>query len=214
MAAAALLAVWVLADLLRPVALHLRRFDPHEVARLETGMWRAYYEHRPVALFGILTELLRSQYGLPFWRSVRGAFHAARAARTFQRGTSRSGYELALPDLRSFYAEIGDGADVRFDVGRVAVRELEWWISHRNKVPDLALRLAELQGEMYSLPADRFRWHADARAQAMALRDARGSAITQSDWDEIEKLLRLSWSEHLSVVRGPGNPDQATSPVR
>jgi hypothetical protein len=42
-------------------------------------MWRSYYDHRPVKLFGELTELLRTPSGFPFWRSVPGAFYAARS---------------------------------------------------------------------------------------------------------------------------------------
>ena len=42
---------------------------------LETAMWRSYYDHQPVRLFGQLSELMRTQYGFPFWRSIVGAFH-------------------------------------------------------------------------------------------------------------------------------------------
>jgi hypothetical protein len=35
----------------------LRGFEPAEIARLETAMWRDYYENRYVALFGRLYEL-------------------------------------------------------------------------------------------------------------------------------------------------------------
>ena len=34
----------------------LRRFEPADIARLETAMWRDYYEKRYVALFGHLAE--------------------------------------------------------------------------------------------------------------------------------------------------------------
>jgi hypothetical protein len=38
----------------------LRGFEPAEIARLETAMWRDYYEKRYVALFGHLHELSRA----------------------------------------------------------------------------------------------------------------------------------------------------------
>ena len=41
----------------------LRGFEPAEIARLETAMWRDYYEKRYVALFGHLYELSRTQFG-------------------------------------------------------------------------------------------------------------------------------------------------------
>ena len=45
----------------------LRGFEPAEIARLETAMWRDYYEKRYVALFGHLYELSRTQFGLRRW---------------------------------------------------------------------------------------------------------------------------------------------------
>src|SRR2546430_16854432 len=80
-------------DCLRPAALHTRQFDAAEVARGETDMWRAYYEHRPAHLFGLLAGELHRQYGLPYTRSVLGAWYAAHAAVVFQKGRRRADYE-------------------------------------------------------------------------------------------------------------------------
>ena len=91
------LVLWIAFDLARSGAHDLRDFDGHQVARLETAMWRSYYDHQPIRLFAQLTELLRSQFHLPFWQSCLGAYHAARAAVVFQRGQSHAGYRLALP---------------------------------------------------------------------------------------------------------------------
>ena len=44
----------------------LRAFDPAGMARLETAMWRDYYEKRYPALFYRLYDLSRSQFVL--WR--------------------------------------------------------------------------------------------------------------------------------------------------
>jgi len=41
----------------------LRRFDPAGMARLETAMWRDYYEHRHAALVGDLYATARDQQG-------------------------------------------------------------------------------------------------------------------------------------------------------
>jgi hypothetical protein len=56
---------WVAFDLNAPRTAHLREFDPDEVARLETGMWRSYYDKQRVRLFNQLSELLRTQYNMP-----------------------------------------------------------------------------------------------------------------------------------------------------
>ena len=201
LAASALLALWVVVDLARPVSLHLRRFDPHEVARIETGMWRDYYEHRPVRLFGLLGELLRRQYGLPFWRSWLGAYYAAHSAVTFQKGHNRSDYERALPDLRRYYALIRRGSDIPFDTDRVAASELEWWIAHRERRPDLVRTLAVLQSDIFGLPPERFQEHAAARARAMLPRDEKADAISDEDWRQIERWLDDSWSSLHAAIQ-------------
>src|SRR5262245_8989501 len=92
----------------------LRRFDAHAVGRLETEMWRSYYDHKKAALFLELTDLLCKQYHLPFSRALTAAYHAARAAVVFQPGRNRAEYERALPDLIRFYSLIRQGSDVPF----------------------------------------------------------------------------------------------------
>jgi hypothetical protein len=188
-------------DFLRPAAVHPRRFDSADVARSETDMWRAYYEHRPVHLFGILVGELHRQYGLSYTRSVIGAYYAAQAAVVFQKGKQRSDYEKALPDLERYYALLRRGSDVVFDTPTVARAELEWWIAHRDRRQDLPHTLAVLQADFYGIPAERFQTHADARARAMIYRDDRGAAITDADWRQIEGWLNESWSSLHQAVQ-------------
>jgi hypothetical protein len=203
----AALSAWIVWDLAAPVHGNLHDFDPHEVARMETSMWRAYYDHRSVALFTELARLLRIEYHLPFWRSWVGAWHAARAAAVFQRGHDRPEYERAMPDLQAFYRLIRGVADVPFDVDRAARLELEWWIIHRQRAShnagDLEQALAGLQAEIYREPATRFELHAKLRADAMILRDTRAEAgaLTDGDWARIAGMLDTSWTS-LRVAVG------------
>src|SRR5881397_2947240 len=129
----ALLICGVLYDLYFPRTAHMREFDPDEVARLETAMWRSYYEKKQVQLFNQLSELLRTQYHMPLVRSNQVAYYAANAAFVFKQGKGRSDYEKALPDLVKFYSAIRKMSDIPFDVDRVAHLELEWWIIHRER---------------------------------------------------------------------------------
>ena len=92
---------WIVWDWSGSTRHSLREFDPHEVARLETRMWRSYYDHRSFRLFNDLVTLLRQQYHLPLSRACAGAYRAARAAVVFQRGHNREEYLLAMPDLVS-----------------------------------------------------------------------------------------------------------------
>jgi len=195
-----LLCAWIAWDIGDPRTHDLRDFNGHEVASLETATWRSYYDHQPVRLFGELTELLRRQYGFPFWRSVAGAYHAARAAEVFQAGHQREDYMRALPDLVRYYRLIRRTGTEQFDVNKVAALELEWWIIHRERArygrQELDRSLAELQGAIYQQPSARFAEHAHARAEAMLLRDQRAAEAgspSPQDWNKIRGLLDISW---------------------
>src|SRR5687768_1112101 len=149
---------WVVYDLYGPRTAHLREFDADEVARLETAMWRSYYEKERLRLFRQLSELLRSQYNMPLVRSNRVAYYAADAAFVFKKGRQRSDYEKALPALTKFYESVRKMSDIPFDINRAARLELEWWIIHREREQhspqDLPRALAELQAEIYRVPVE------------------------------------------------------------
>ena len=204
-----LLAAWVTYDLYAPRQTSLRQFDPDEVARLETAMWRSYYSRQRVRLFRQLAELLRTQYRLPLWRSNAVALRAARAAFVFKDGHSRAEYERALPDLRGFYQSIREVSDTDFDTERAARLELEWWIVHRERrthAPgDLERALAELAAELYRVPAERLSEHARLRAEAMEIRDTKAEqgGVTEEDWRRIDELLHASWRSLHAAVNSP-----------
>jgi len=162
-------------------------------------MWRSYYSRERVKLFRELAELLRTQYRLPLLRSNAVAYRAAKAAFVFKDGRSRADYERALPDLVSFYQSIRAVSDTDFDVERAARLELEWWIVHRERrrhgPEDLPRALADLQAEIFRVPAERFAEHAHLRAEAMEIRDTKADegGVTEEDWRRIDELLHRSW---------------------
>src|SRR5436190_11352863 len=196
---AVLLVVGALFDLYYPRTSRMREFDPDEVARLETVMWRSYYEKQHLKLFNQLSELLRTQYHMPPIRSNEVAYYAANAAFIFKGGSTRSDYEKALPDLKKFYGEIRKISDIPFDVDRVSELELKWWIIHRqraqHKPGDLDRALAELQAEIYRVPVEKLMEHGQLRAEAMNIRDTKAEqgGVTEADWKKIGELLRQSW---------------------
>ncbi len=209
-AAVAALAIWGAADQLRPTRNDLRSFDPHELARLETEMWRSYYDRKTVRLYFAMSELLRQQYRLSWTRSQIAAYHATKAAFLFKGGHSRSDYERALPDLRAFYESVRRDSTIAFEPDEVASRELEWWIIHRERArygeAALEKSLAELQSRLYALPPELFQAHAAARAQAMILRDdeAGRGGVSESEWRQTNELLDRSWSALHDAVRTGG----------
>jgi hypothetical protein len=190
---------WVAYDLYGPHTARLREFDADEVARLETAMWRSYYEKQRLQLFAQLSESLRSQYKMPLVRSNRVAYYAADAAFTFKKGKQRSDYEKALPALSKYYEALRKMSDIPFDVNRAAQLELEWWIVHRERAKhapgDLSLALAELQAEIYRVPVEKLTEHANLRADAMTIRDTKAEqgGVTEADWAQIDDLLHRSW---------------------
>lgn len=200
--------VWAGIDLYVPRPVDLRRFDANEVARLDTAMWRSYYSRERFNLFSQLTELLRTQYRMPFLRSNLVAFYAAKSAFVFKDGKSRADYEKALPDLAKFYGAIQRDANIKFDVERTAKLELEWWIVHRERKKyqpgALELALANTAAEIYQMPAEKFAEHARLRAEAMKIRDTKAETggVSEEDWQEIDRLLHASWqSLHQAVNR-------------
>lgn len=201
-----LLSAWVAYDLYSSTRTSMRDFDADEVARLDTAMWRSYYSRQRVRLYGQMTELLRTQYRLHFWRSNAVAYRAAKAAFVFKDGHSRADYERALPDLVSFYKSIRAVSDTDFDPERAARLELEWWIVHRERKQhapgDLDRALADLQSELFRIPSERLMEHARLRAEAMTIRDdkAEQGGVTEEDWKRIDDLLHQSWrSLHAAV---------------
>jgi hypothetical protein len=199
---------WAVVELARPRRTDIRVFDPDEVARLETAMWRSYYDRRRLPLFGQLVALLQGQFHLQPLRAVTLAGLAARAAAVFQVGASHADYRRALPYLERYYAGIRAVSEVPFDPARAARLELEWWIVHRevedHPPGDLEAALAALAAELYQVPAERLAAHAARRAEAMAIRDRtsrRAVGVLDDDWDRIEAVLWVAWKALADEVR-------------
>ena len=193
-----------------PARVDIRAFDPDEVARLETDMWRSYYDRRRLPLFGQLVALLRGQFRLSAARSLATAFLAARAAAVFQVGRDHADYQRALPYLERYYAAILAVSDTPFDAARAARLELDWWIVHREAAEqargpkELERAVAELAAELYQVPVERLGVHAERRAEAMTIRDRRAQepgGVAEADWDRIQSLLRLAWRALATELR-------------
>jgi hypothetical protein len=207
-AAAAGGAGWAVAELARPRRADIRVFDPDEVARLETAMWRSYYDRRRLPLFGQLVALLQGQFHLQPLRALVLAGLAARAAAVFQVGASHADYRRALPYLERYYVGIRAVSEVPFDSRRAARLELEWWIAHRevddHPPGDLEAALADLAAELYQVPAERVWTHAARRAEAMTIRDRasrREVGVLDDDWNRIEAVLWVAWKALADEVR-------------
>ena len=204
--AAALLLGAMLAFASWPRTADLRGFEPAEIARLETAMWRDYYDKRYGALFYRLYALSRTQFGFSPFDSLRIAWAAARAARAFQPTHSREAANAALPPLVTYYRLLASATPGGFDAEEAARLELDWWQARREAVgPDqYGLTVARVAAITYGKRADEpsLVISGIGRAEAMAYRDARGQAVTDQDWTEIECRLRRAYQSLKGAVAG------------
>ncbi len=193
--ALALLVLAALGYATYPRTADLRVFEPMAMARAETALWRDYYQKRYLALFAELYGVARAQQGFSPADSLRIAFLAVRAARTFQPTRSRREAEAARPDLIAYFGLLAEAAPVRFDRREAARRELDWWQARRENVAAEAygLTIAAVSAPLYGVDNAELRQAGILRAQAMAYRDARGGDMTETDWDAIAGRLGASY---------------------
>lgn len=194
-----LLVGWITTDLSIPIKTNIKQFDPATVARMDTEMWRSYYDRKPLKLFFQLARLLRQQFHAPFWRSKVMAFHAAKAAFVFKKGKERVDYEKALPSLKKYYHAIHRMSTIDFDVKEAARLELEWWIVHRQRAQhqggDLEKALGESAAVIYKINPEQLKDYAKFRADAMDIRDSEQErdGVSDAEWTQIAHLLNQCW---------------------
>jgi hypothetical protein len=173
----------------------LTHFEPNAMARLETSMWRHYYEKRYLPLFGDLYDVARREYGFSPLESVQLAVAAARAAKSFQPSTSRAEAEAALPALVSYFGILSDALPAPIEVQDAARTELAWWQARREAVSpeQYGLIIARVATLVYGVDGEDMRRSGVVRAQAMAYRDARDANMTEADWSVIADRLELAY---------------------
>jgi hypothetical protein len=173
-----------------------RDFDPDELARLETRMWKAYYRRQPLRLFVLLIQALRAQARVSWPRALWSGLLLTKAAAGFARSTGD--YERFAPDIGRAYRALGLPAHV--DVDAVARHELRWWVVRR----EIGLAAGTAAGEaitdlyaaLYDVPRDRVAEAGRLRGMAAEVRD-RGAtddpggptAAGSAYWPEVARLL-------------------------
>jgi hypothetical protein len=183
----------------------LTSFDPQAMARLETSMWRHYYEQRYAALFLDLYQMARSEQGFSPLDSLRIAVAAARAAKAFQPSRSRSEAEAAIPYLVGYFRLLASAAPVPVEIGEAARTELAWWQARREAVTaeQYGAIIARVTTLIYGVDGDTVRRGGLMRARAMAYRDARNGVMTEADWSAIEDQLRLAYGLLQKALSSP-----------
>lgn len=178
-------------------------FDPKEMAARETLMWRRYYEGRYLTLGYHLYSITRYQYGLGPASSIKAAYHAAMAAKTFRKSRGRAEAEKAIPHLEKAYRTLSQNADVPFDTQKAAAMELHWWQQRREHVPTqgYAETIGDLMQLVHKVDDPRLRRSALLRAEMMAYRDARRRGqMKDEDWEVIRKNLTDAYQLYHDAV--------------
>ena len=175
-------------------------FDPQEMGRLESGMWRSYYDGRWLQLACQTMEGACGQYRFSWWDGSRSSLHASRAALFFRKNTDDP---MCLPELEQYYAIISKATGQKFDIRAAAALELQWWKERRRGIvpQDYARTIAQATALVYGVPEETVLPAARMRAQAMAYRDARRDGkMTDADWQEIARQLMLAYASLKEAV--------------
>ena len=197
-------------------------FDPDELARLETRMWKAYYRRQPARLFGLLVQAIRAQARVSWPRALGASLLLTRAAAGFARSTGD--YERFAPDVGRAYRMLRLPEHV--DVEAVARHELRWWVVRRevglaagaaagDAITDLYASLYDVPRELVA-EAGRLRGLAAEVRDRGATDDHEGSRGARTAyWPEVARLLRESYrSLSASLVSAADAPLNAPAEVR
>ncbi len=184
-------------------------FDPDELARLETRMWKAYYRRQPARLFGLLVQAIRAQARVSWPRALAASLILTRAAAGFARATGD--YERFAPDIGRAYRMLKLPDHV--DVEAVARHELRWWVVRR----EIGLAAGAAAGEsitdlyaaLYEVPRDRVAEAGRLRGVAAEVRDRGATDDPEGStgagdgyWPEVSRLLCESYRS-LSASLAP-----------
>ncbi|MFL5644363.1 MAG: hypothetical protein ACJ78L_03345 [Chloroflexota bacterium] len=193
-------------------------FDPDELAKLETRMWKAYYRRQPARLFGLLVLAIREQAHVSWPRALAASVLLTRAAAGFAHATGE--YERFAQDIVRGYRILGMPDHV--DIEAVARHELRWWVVRR----EIGLEAGTAAGEsitdlyaaLYGVPLERVAEAGRLRGIAAEIRD-RGATVDPdgprgpgtSYWPEVARLLRQSYRS-LSAALAEDEPPSRPQP--
>jgi hypothetical protein len=159
----------------------MRSFDPRAVGALECRAWVTYYRREWLAFLLSAVRLVRHTFGLPWPRTLVGAWWVLRANQVWAPYPDNRP-DLARRYMRRFYDLVARGSAELFDPEEAARLEVDWWRVHREiqrgpgpadpaAVERLVAALQALYAYTYGAAPDAVRLAAQERAEAMRLSD-------------------------------------------
>lgn len=160
----------------------MRSFDPVRLGTLERDAWAAYYLRRWRPFLVAAVGLVRVGFGMPWPRTVRGAWLVLRANQVWAPYPAND--PAAARDLMTrFYALVAQYHGLGLDPAEAARREVAWWQAHRDlqhaagtgapvRPQDLVDALADVYAYVYGAEPGLVTEAARCRAAAMQLSDA------------------------------------------
>jgi hypothetical protein len=157
----------------------VRSFDPVRLGGHEADAWVAYYRRRWLTFLRAALGLVRVGFGMPWPRSLRGAWLVLRANQVWAPYPDNDP-DAARAYMRRFYELVVRTHGETFDLDEAARLEVRWWGVHRHlqrEAPDgdvqpLTDALAALYAHVYGVPAATVEQAATHRAVAMRISDA------------------------------------------
>ncbi len=174
----------------------LQAYHPPAMAKLEAKAWRNYYEHHYFSLAWNMYTIAREQYQFNKIDSFMLAYHAARAAITFQKEYPQSA-PLILEHLKRYYTVVQKGLRKPLDINLCAELELVWWSQRRmnDHNPSYYKTMSHLLSEIYGKSSESYDSSTELRAEMMEYRDQRREqGLSESDWSFIESGLEKSYT--------------------
>jgi hypothetical protein len=180
----------------------LKQFNPEKVAKLEVGMWKAYYNRNFPKLLLLLVNLLHQQFGLNYFYSIVAAYYSGSAAMEFRRTRGDENAKIILGKLINFFKIVSDHSLEKFNYVKAAESELEWWLVDRYPERYSISRIDALKNNMaivYNTNPDKMESYARYRAEAMIIHDE--TKTKGADWQKIEPLLIRAYSALRSAIQ-------------
>jgi hypothetical protein len=152
-----------------------RNFDPLRIGYYEKENYVAYYQKNWLKLLHVSVGLVKESFGLSWAQAIYAAYLVARAEIAFA-PLPKNDAPKAESYLRRFYQFLKDFHHEKFDVGRAAELEVNWWIVHRKlfgnpENQELVDALKSLYAETYGVEPAKVQEAARQRAAGMLYSD-------------------------------------------